>query len=105
MCLEALGHHATLAVDAGVALRQVASEDHFDVLLTDINLPGGDGWQLIRELGALEQLPARVISMSALTSATVAERSRTAGCHAHLFKPFTMVDLEVALGHGQARRA
>ena len=96
MVLELLGHRCTLAPDAGAALARTAHE-RFDALFTDINLPGRDGWELLRELALRGQLPPLVISMSAADNFTQRRRSQAAGCHAHLIKPFRPEELEAAL--------
>ena len=96
MVLELLGHRCTLAPDTGSALARAAHE-RFDVLFTDINLPGRDGWELLRELAFRDQLPPLVISMSAGDNFTQRKRSKEAGCHAHLVKPFKHAELEAAL--------
>lgn len=99
MCLELLGHEGTFAVDVGSALVVAAGAD-FDVLLTDVGLPGRDGWALVEELVARGRLPAVAISMSAAPSAQARARSEAVGCQAHLLKPFTIEALEAALGSG-----
>ena len=85
--LDILGYRAELAADTGTALVW-ARDKEFDVLLTDIHLPGMDGWELIGELIARGDLPPLVISMSAGNTGTEAARSKLAGCRAHLVKPF-----------------
>ena len=96
-----LGHRCETACDAEAALVS-AAKGTFDVLLTDIHLPGMDGWQLLEELGGRGHLPRRVISMSAGIPHEGAARSRAAGCHAHLGKPFLVETLEAALASGHA---
>ena len=99
MVLELLGHRCTLAPDTGSALARAAHE-RFDALVTDISLPGRDGWELLRELALRKQLPPLVVSMSAGDNCTQRKRSREAGCHAHLVKPFKHAELEAALAAG-----
>ena len=54
--LVLLGHHCDLAPNAGAALTKAAGGS-FDALLTDIGLPGKDGWALLHELGVRGHLP------------------------------------------------
>ena len=94
--LETFGHRARFAADAGSALVS-AGREKFDVLLTDIGLPGRDGWALLQELEARDQLPPVRISMSACHSGKESARSEAAGCRAHLVKPFRPEELAAAL--------
>ena len=96
-----LGYRCDLAPDADSALHRVAG-GKFDVLLTDIGLPGKDGWELLRELGEQGHLPPLIISMSAYDGRTHSARSRAVGCHGHLVKPFAFCVLKAALAQGQA---
>ena len=94
--LGRLGHYSDLAPDVTSALGKAACKS-FDVLLTDIGLPDRDGWELLRELGALGYLPPLVISMSAFDGNTHAAWSKAAGCHHHLVKPFSLGELKAVL--------
>ena len=96
MFMEMIGYRVVLAVDAASALAR-AAEEGFDVLLTDIQMPDRDGWELLRELGVQNQLPSLCISMSCHTTGRERERSKMAGCQAHLIKPFKVEELERAL--------
>ena len=104
MVLELLGYHCTLVPDAGSALARAAREP-FDAILTDVNLSGRDGWELLQALAARGQLPRVVISMSAGDNLTQANRSKAEGCHAHLVKPFRHEELESVLDRHLPRPA
>ena len=96
MFLELLGHRCEVAEDTGVAISR-ASEGAFDALLTDVHMPGRNGFDLVQQLRESKCLPLLVISMSAGVVEQEATRSKAAGCHAHLLKPFPLTELEVAL--------
>lgn len=88
MFLESLGYRAQIARDADTALVAVI-ERNFDVLITDVLLPGRCGWELMNELRELGCLPPVTISMSGYHVGELAEASsRAMGCAAHLSKPF-----------------
>ena len=81
-----------------------------DVILTDINMPGMNGEELLRKLGAdgiLKNIPALVIS----TDATKERISRmlALGAEGYMSKPFTpetlREELERVLGERDASRA
>ena len=73
--------------------RVAAREEHFDVLLSDINLPDGDGWDLLRELKELDRLPGVAIAMSGFCCDKDIAASLAAGFDVHLIKPFTPREL------------
>jgi len=63
------------------------SESNGDVLLSDIGLPDGDGWELIGKAHLPESVYA--IAMSGFGMGNDRTRSRAAGYRHHLLKPFT----------------
>ena len=96
MYVASLGHQVQLARDADTALERII-ETEFDVMLTDVFLPGRTGWDLVTELRTLGFLPPVTISMSAFFSPAEAESSRKYGCRAHLVKPFVPEELAEVL--------
>ena len=66
-----------------------------DVLLSDIGLPDGDGWELMR----LVKLPKKIfaIAMSGFGMNADRVKSKKAGYREHLLKPFNPDDLDVCL--------
>ena len=57
-----------------------------DVLISDIGLPDGDGWQLMEKLGS--HRPRFAIAMSGYGTSNDQRKSRAAGYDHHLVKPF-----------------
>ena len=76
----------TVAADMVSALREIP-ESRCDVLISDIGLPDGDGWQLMEKLG--DNRPQFAIAMSGYGTVNDQRRSRAAGYDHHLVKPFT----------------
>ncbi len=89
--LEQLGHSVRAASTMKEALQALA-EAPGDVLLSDIGLPDGDGWELLERA----QLPATVyaLAMSGFGMGSDQSRSKSAGYRHHLLKPFTPHDLD-----------
>jgi signal transduction histidine kinase len=86
--LEETGASVAEAETAQMALESIMRSPP-DVLLSDIAMPGEDGYALIRKVRALES-PARMLPAAAFTaSATAADRARAllAGFQAHIPKP------------------
>ncbi len=91
-----LGCHATMTENLAGA-RKAAGAENFDVILSDINLPDGDGWDLLRELAAAGRRPLTAIAMSGFGSDKDIAASGVAGFMHHLIKPFPPEELKVIL--------
>lgn len=88
------GHDVRSATTVSAA-HQALSLRKSDVLLSDIGLPDGDGWQLIERLGP--HAPSYAIAMSGYASAADQRRSLSAGYRHHLVKPFEVEALRSLL--------
>lgn len=85
MVLTAEGHSVETAGDVATALEQ-ASQNRFDLLMSDLGLPDGSGHDLLRELRVRGyNLPA--IALSGYGQESDIRRSYEAGFAAHLTKP------------------
>ena len=76
------------------------SEWRPDLLLTDINMPGEDGYSLIKKLRALEpeqgaNIPA--IALTAMARTEDSEQALTAGFQMHIPKPVDIEELAEAI--------
>ena len=77
--------------NAAQALEAVTQERP-DVVLSDISLPGGDGFQLLQSIRSLDPEiggTTAAIAMSALGAAITNDRALAAGFRLYLRKPFT----------------
>ena len=95
--LESLGHRPQFAADLRGALKIAGASRSFDLLLSDIHLPDGDGFDLPCLLAQSGHRPAHAIAMSGFGSLEDAERSRQAGFRAHLITPGAPGELEAAV--------
>ena len=93
MYLRGIGHEVHVALDVRSA-RQLATEIDYDILLSDIGLPDGNGWELLEELSA--RRPIKAIAMSGYNTDNDRARSKAAGFAEHLPKPLTPEDLDQA---------
>jgi DNA-binding response OmpR family regulator len=92
--LEVTGYAVHVAPDVRCA-REYADENEFDVLLSDIKLPDGTGWDLMRRLRRGRHVAG--VAISGYGSETDIERSRAAGFGIHLVKPLSPDELTAAL--------
>jgi CheY-like chemotaxis protein len=97
MFLQLLGHQTKLAADIKEALETAAASSHFDLLLSDLRLPDGNGWDLLRRLEGAGWRPKHAIAISGWGSETDLAKSKSAGFQAHLIKPLAPEALKMAL--------
>lgn len=95
--LGVLGHHASFAGDVRTALQLAAGNNRFDLLLSDIGLPDGTGWDLLRDLEQMDRRPAVAVAISGFNSCSDIEKSQAAGFRTHLVKPFAPEELVTVL--------
>src|ERR1700758_3661847 len=99
--LEQLDYHIRVAPDMATALREIPNS-HCDVLISDIGLPDGDGWQLLERLG--DSGPQFAIAMSGYGTGNDQRQSLAAGYDHHLIKPFTPDALLTILNEIEERK-
>lgn len=105
MMLRLLGNEVRTANDGIVAVEQ-AEAFKPEVILMDVGMPRMNGLDATRSIRAQEW--GRSMTIIALTGwgqEEDKERSRAAGCDAHLVKPIDPSDLERLLGEGRERGA
>ena len=96
--LKMLGHQVRFAENMQAALLLAAdSGEEFDLLLSDIFLPDGNGWELLRQLDQNGHRPPHAFAMSGVGSNADVAKSEAAGFEKHLIKPFRPDELETAL--------
>jgi DNA-binding NtrC family response regulator len=85
------GHSVACASD-GAEARRLLDTQTFDLIITDIVMPGGDGFELIPQFRKL-QPGARILAISGggkyLQSAECLKIARSLGAHAIVMKPFS----------------
>lgn len=94
MHLEQMGHRVQSARTMKEALKTLPDAD-CEVLISDVGLPDGDGWELLRRVHLSH--PVYAIVMSGLGMSAHLARSRDAGYRHHLLKPFVPEDLDAVL--------
>jgi two-component system response regulator AtoC len=83
--LERAGHEVTQVADGEAALRAV-HEEPFDVVLTDLRMPGTDGMTVVRTVRT-EQPDVEVIVLTAFGDVTTAVEAMKLGAFDYLQKP------------------
>jgi CheY-like chemotaxis protein len=99
MLLTRLGYEVLAAESMTDALR-IAEERHFDILLSDIGLPDGNGLELLKKIRARRNVPA--LALSGFGMDEDIDRSRGAGFSDHLTKPVSIDRLQAAISQLEA---
>jgi two-component system, chemotaxis family, CheB/CheR fusion protein len=84
LMLARKGYSVQVARTAADA-RAAAATEKFDLLLCDMLLPDGDGWELCR--GLCQETGLKAIALTAQGYPADLKRSAEAGCSYHLTKP------------------
>jgi two-component system CheB/CheR fusion protein len=91
LLLEQLGHTVLSSATLAGAL-EVMPGAHCDILISDIGLPDGNGWDLMTRLG--DDRPPYAIAMSGFGMSSDRQRSLNVGYRHHLLKPVEPQQLE-----------
>ena len=94
LLLRRLGYEVLTAENMTAAL-QIAEEQPFDILLSDIGLPDGSGLELLKRIRQTRDVPA--LALSGFGMDEDVERSRDAGFSDHLTKPVSIDRLQAAI--------
>ncbi len=93
--LSHFGHEISLADGAQSALEIIDSKE-FDVVLSDIALPDGNGYDVISE--AKRKQPVKAVALTGFGATADIQRGKEAGFDFHLTKPIDFHELRTVLG-------
>jgi two-component system, chemotaxis family, CheB/CheR fusion protein len=99
--LELAGHDVKPAATLRAAL-DLAARHTFDLVVSDLGLPDGSGFNLMRELR--DRYGLQGIAVSGFGMEEDLRRSREAGFHEHLVKPVDIDKLKAAIARAAAAR-
>ncbi len=99
-----LGGYTVRAASSVAAAIALAGQETFDVLVSDIGLPDGSGWELMAQLRR-NRPGFKGIVISGYGMENDVRRSQEAGFTAHLTKPVNITDLEAAIERVLAQSA
>jgi hypothetical protein len=97
--LTHFGHEISVADDAQSA-REIIRSKEFDVVLADIALPDGSGYELVAE--AKRKRPVKAVALTGFGTPDDIERGKEAGFDFHLTKPVDFHELRAVLGQIEA---
>jgi signal transduction histidine kinase/CheY-like chemotaxis protein len=93
------GHHVATAHNMRAA-KETSENDHYDLLISDVGLPDGNGMELLRHLRSKFAIPG--IAISGFGMDADIGKSLEAGFSAHLVKPVKLEKLEAAIEHAMS---
>lgn len=88
--LEVSDYKTYVAYDGETALQKIQN-NHLDLILLDMMLPGINGWEVARRIRSDPQTAN--IPIIALTAGTSRQEALAAGCSDYMEKPFDMTNL------------
>jgi PAS domain S-box-containing protein len=100
LLLRRAGFVVTTAGDVSTALR-LADAQAFDMLISDVGLPDGTGFELMKQMAKNHALPG--IAMSGFGLESDVAKSLEAGFREHLVKPVRVAQLEQAIRRVMAK--
>jgi CheY-like chemotaxis protein len=105
--LVGAGHTVTAVANASEA-RKMTGQQRFDLVVTDVLMPDGDGIQLIKDLKEA-QPAARIVAISGggryVESTDCLKIARVFGAHAAVMKPFTRDQLLLGIFEAMSPQA
>ena len=93
--LSHMGHEADIAGTSAVAL-ELFRQQEYDLVLSDIGLPDGSGFDLIQKMKQIRDVPA--IALTGFGTEEDVLRSQRSGFCRHLTKPVDFQQLKEAIG-------
>jgi two-component system OmpR family response regulator len=100
--LHASGYETDVCYDGNEALEMVYSEE-YDLIVLDLNLPGTDGMEILRQLREYNE-ETRVLILSARSQIADKVRGLDAGANDYMEKPFHLQELEARIRSLTRRR-
>lgn len=96
--LISLGYHSVSTASDGLDALGALAKQHADIVLTDVNMPNMDGYQLTTRLRQ-QGRTAPIIGVTANALAEERERCIQVGMDSCLSKPVTIEELQASLAH------
>ncbi len=103
ICLSRAGHSCS-AVPSGAEAIRVTSDRPFDLVITDLTMPGVGGMEVLRHVCALPSAPM-VIMITAFATTDTAIEAMKLGAYDYLTKPFKVDEIQVVVSRALERRS
>jgi DNA-binding response OmpR family regulator len=97
------GEYVTVGAESGLEGLRLAYQEHPDLVLLDVMLPGMDGWEVCARLREMSKTP--IIMLTAKTTETDKLRGFRLGVDDYVTKPFSFAELVARIEAVLARTA
>ncbi|MBI5288496.1 MAG: response regulator transcription factor [Chloroflexi bacterium] len=84
--------HEVSGVTRGDACMEIIASAEPDIVILDVNMPGTDGWETLRQIRRMSNVP--VIMLTAATEETDVLKGFATGADDYVGKPFSFAQLE-----------
>ena len=95
ICLAKSGHKTHAVASGELALEQIAAR-HFDLVITDLTMPGITGMEVLKRAIELPNAPL-VIMITAFATTDTAIQAMKLGAYDYLNKPFKVEEIQVVV--------
>lgn len=102
--LRRLGHETVVAADSAQAAQALSAGEPFDVVVTDLVMPGGSGMDVLDRARSVDPT-TQVIMMTAHASTPQAVEAMRRGAYDYLQKPFKMEEFRATLEKALEKRS
>jgi len=100
--LDQAGYHCSAAADAREA-RRLVTGDEFELLVTDVNLPGESGLQFVQHV--LAEFPrTAAVMVTGSDDPALANTAIEVGAYGYIMKPFTANEVLISVKNALCRR-
>lgn len=96
--------YEVMAAESGEAALDLIQQEHFDLVLLDLKMPGMDGIDVIKAITRISQ-DTRVILLTGHGSMESAIDALRLGAQDYILKPATSSEILSSVAHGLAKRA
>lgn len=100
--ISGLGHQVTAAEDGSAAYR-LLQECEFDLVLTDLSMPGMDGLELLRAI-KLERPDVEVLVITGHATIDSAVEAMHQGAYHYIAKPYKLEEIRLLVGKALEKR-
>jgi two-component system response regulator PilR (NtrC family) len=101
--LSKLGHRVQTASDGAAAIRTLIEEEEFDLVLTDLRMPGAHGMVVLEKCRELHP-ETPIIVMTAFSTTQTAIEAMKVGAYDYFQKPFKMDEAQIVIDRALDRR-
>jgi putative two-component system response regulator len=102
--LNRAGYDDVLAASSGMEARRLLEENQVDLMLTDMQMPGGSGLELLHHVHGTEASVAALM-VTATDDSDLANKALALGAYGYIIKPFRQSEVVIGVSNALRRRS